>query len=131
MSPLLTVLLLLLTGLLAGILAGLFGVGGGIIIVPALVYILGFSMQKATGTSLAVLLPPVGIAAVIYYYNQGNVDIKAAAYIAVALLVGALLGAKIAHLMSGPMLRLAFGLFVTAIGFYLIYGAAQRLGWLK
>lgn len=131
MSPLVTVLLLILTGLLAGILAGLFGVGGGVIIVPALVYILGFSMHKATGTSLAILLPPVGIAAVIYYYRQGNVDLKAAAYIAVALIIGALLGAKIAHLMSGPMLRLAFGLFVTVMGFYLIYGAAQRLGWLK
>ncbi len=131
MSALLTILLLLLTGLLAGVLAGLFGVGGGVIIVPALVYILGFSMHKATGTSLAVLLPPVGVAAVIYYYRQGNVDIQAAAYIAIALIVGAWFGAKIAHLMSGPMLRLAFGGFVTLTGLYLIYGAAQRLGWLK
>ena len=70
MPTLLTVLLLLLTGLLAGVLSGLFGVGGGVIIVPGLVYILGYSMHKATGTSLAVLLPPVGIAAVVYYCRR-------------------------------------------------------------
>ncbi len=124
-----TILYLLLIGLLAGILSGLFGIGGGLIIVPGLVYILGFTMHKATGTSLAVLLPPIGIVAVMTYYRQGNVDLKAAALIAAALVVGAWLGSLLAHRLTGPALRMAFGLFVVGMGVYLVYGAARRLGW--
>ncbi|HEX8834389.1 MAG TPA: TSUP family transporter, partial [Abditibacteriaceae bacterium] len=74
-----SLLTLLGVGLLAGISAGFFGIGGGLIIVPALVYFLGFTQHKATGTSLACLLPPVGIAAVLEYHRKGNVDIKVAA----------------------------------------------------
>ena len=69
---------LILIGLSAGLLSGLFGIGGGVLIVPALMYGLGFSQKMATGTSLAILLPPVGIAAVLEYYRHGAVDIKAA-----------------------------------------------------
>jgi hypothetical protein len=125
-----TFLLLLLIGLGAGILAGIFGVGGGIIIVPALVYLMGYSQHKATGTSLAVLLPPIGLAAVIEYYRHGYVDLHAAVVIAVASLLGAWIGAVLANKLSGPLLRLAFGVFVVLMGFYLIYGAAKRLGWI-
>jgi uncharacterized protein len=130
MAPSSTVLLLLLIGLGAGVLAGFFGVGGGIVIVPALIYILGFSQHKATGTSLAVLLPPVGLAAVLEYYRHDYVDFKAAAIIAVASLLGAWVGAVLSNKLSGPVLRLAFGVFTVVMGFYLIYGAARRLGWL-
>jgi len=125
-----TFLLLLLIGLGAGILAGIFGVGGGIIIVPALVYLMGYSQHKATGTSLAVLLPPIGLAAVIEYYRHDYVDLHAAVVIAVASLLGAWIGAVLANKLSGPLLRLAFGVFVVLMGFYLIYGAAKRLGWI-
>ncbi|MEW6759057.1 MAG: TSUP family transporter, partial [Acidobacteriota bacterium] len=69
--------LLLLVGLLAGVLSGIFGIGGGVIIVPALIYVLGFPAHKATGTSLAVLLPPVGLAAVLEYYHHDYVDLRA------------------------------------------------------
>ncbi len=125
-----TLVLLLLIGLGAGILAGFFGVGGGIVIVPALIYILGFSQHKATGTSLAVLLPPIGLAAVLEYYRHGYVDLKAAAIIAAASLLGAWVGAVFANKLSGPVLRLGFGIFTVLLGFYLIYGASKRLGWL-
>ena len=117
-------------GLLGGLAAGMFGVGGGIVIVPALVYWAGFSQHKATGTSLAVLLPPIGLAAVLEYYRQGNVDIRAALMLAVTMVVGAWGGAIFANQMKGPHLRLAFGIFTSVMGVYLIYGACKRLGWI-
>lgn len=122
--------LLLLIGLAAGLLSGVFGIGGGVIIVPALVYVLHYSMHKATGTSLAVLLPPIGLMAVLEYYRHGHVDLRAAVIIAVAAMAGAGLGAVAANRMSGPVLRLLFGIFVTGMGLYLIYGALRRLGWI-
>lgn len=122
--------LLLAIGLIAGILSGIFGIGGGVIIVPALIYILGFSQHKATGTSLAVLLPPIGFAAVLEYYHHDNVDLHAALIIALTSIVGAWLGAVLANKLAGPVLRLCFGIFIVIMGFYLIYGAAKRLGWI-
>jgi uncharacterized membrane protein YfcA len=123
--------LLFAIGVFAGILSGLFGIGGGVVIVPALIYVAGFRQHVATGTSLAVLLPPIGVAAAYEYYRNGNVNIRAAAIIAVAILIGSWLGAVIANRMAGPQLRLAFGIFVVALGVYLIYGALQRLGWIR
>jgi uncharacterized protein len=117
-------------GLLGGVFAGLFGVGGGIVIVPALIYWSGFSQHRATGTSLAVLLPPIGLAAVVEYYRNGNVDVRAAILVAVSMFAGAGLGAVLANRMAGPHLRLAFGVFVCVLGVYLVHGACQRLGWL-
>ena len=76
-------------GILGGIAAGLFGVGGGIVIVPALIYWAGFSQRKATGTSLAVLLPPIGLTAALEYYRHGNVDIHAALILAITTFFGA------------------------------------------
>lgn len=122
--------LLVAIGVLAGILSGLFGIGGGVIIVPALIYIAGFRQHAATGTSLAVLLPPIGIAAAYEYYRNGNVNVRAAAIIAVSVLVGGWLGAVVANRMAGPQLRLAFGVFVVFLGLYLVFGAARRLGWI-
>ncbi|HEX2834207.1 MAG TPA: sulfite exporter TauE/SafE family protein [Thermoanaerobaculia bacterium] len=123
--------LLFAIGVFAGILSGLFGIGGGVVIVPALIYIAGFRQHMATGTSLAVLLPPIGIAAAFEYYRNGNVNFRAAWIIAVAVLIGGWLGAVIANRMAGPQLRLAFGIFVVGLGIYLIYGAMLRLGWLR
>jgi len=68
---------LVIIGTLGGVSAGLFGIGGGIVIVPALIYWAGYSQHVATGTSLAVLLPPIGLAAVIEYYRHGNIDVRA------------------------------------------------------
>ncbi len=117
-------------GILGGVASGLFGVGGGIVIVPALIYWAGFTQHKATGTSLAVLLPPIGLAATVEYYRHGNVDVPAAAILAATMFLGAWVGAAIANKMEGPHLRLAFGVFILGLGVYLIYGACKRLGWI-
>ncbi len=117
----------LLTGLVAGIAAGFFGIGGGLVIVPALVYFAGFSQHKATGTSLAILLPPLGIGAVYEYAKKGNVDFKAAAIIAVLLAIGAWFGGKYANQLKGPTLQLGFGIFAVVMGGYTIYTAATKL----
>src|SRR4030067_1671400 len=93
--------ILLLIGLIAGIASGLFGIGGGVLMWPGLVFLLGFSQHAATGTSLAILLPPVGIAAVLEYYRHGNVDLKAAFIVAAALLVGAWFCALLADHLKG------------------------------
>jgi uncharacterized membrane protein YfcA len=89
-----TVLLLILVGLAAGALSGMVGIGGGIIIVPALVYILGFSQLQAQGTSLGLLLLPVGILAVMNYYKQGYIDIKVVGIMCVSFILGGWLGSK-------------------------------------
>ena len=114
-------------GVLAGVAAGLFGLGGGIVLVPALIYWSGFSQHLATGTSLAVLLPPIGLAAALEYYRSGNVDVRAAVLLAVGLFCGAWLGAHFAGQISGPRLRLAFGLFITALGLYLVQEELRRI----
>lgn len=125
-----SITLLLMIGLVSGVASGLFGVGGGILIVPGLIYLAGYSQHAATGTSLAILLPPVGLAAVVEYYRHGNVDLKAALIVAAALFVGGWCGAVIANHIAGPYLRLAFGIFVVTMGFYLIFGALRRLAWI-
>lgn len=122
-------LLFLVIGILGGVASGLFGVGGGIVIVPALIYWAGFSQHMATGTSLAVLLPPIGLAATIEYYRHGNVDLRAAILLAASMFLGAWLGAYFANQMKGPHLRLLFGVFLSVLGMYLVYGASRRLGW--
>ena len=119
-----------LIGVAGGIASGLFGVGGGIVVVPALIYWAGFSQHMATGTSLAVLLPPIGLAATIEYYRHGNVDVRAALILAATMFVGAWVGAWFANRMPGPQLRLLFGVFLFGLGIYLVYGACKRLGWL-
>jgi uncharacterized membrane protein YfcA len=123
-------LILVVIGLAGGLTAGLFGIGGGIVVVPMLIYWAGFSQHMATGTSLAVLLPPIGLAGAIEYYRHGNVNLRAAVVVATTMFVGLWLGAYIANKMKGPQLRLAFGVFVVAVGVYLICGACRRLGWI-
>jgi uncharacterized protein len=125
-----SVVLVLGIGLAAGILSGVFGIGGGVIIVPALIYMAGFRQHSATGTSLAVLLPPIGIGAMWEYYRHGNVDLRVAMIMAVAVFAGGWIGALVANRVAGPYLRLAFGLFVVVLGVSLIFGASRRLGWI-
>jgi len=117
-------------GLVAGVLSGVFGIGGGVIIVPALIYLAGFTQHRATGTSLAVLLPPIGLAAVWEYYRHDNVNVSAAMIIAGAVFAGGWLGAVVANRVSGPYLRLTFGIFVVLLGVYLLFGAFRRLNWI-
>jgi uncharacterized membrane protein YfcA len=119
------ILLLSIIGLLAGMLSGMIGVGGGIIIVPALVFFLGFTQKEAQGTSLGLLLLPIGILAVINYYNKGLIDVRVVLIMAVAFVFGGFLGSKIALAISEEALRRIFAiiLFYTAfkmLGFDLI-----------
>lgn len=89
-----TIIIIILLGLAAGILGGMVGVGGGIIIVPALVYFLAFSQHQAQGTSLALMLFPVGILGVINYYKKGYVDFRYAGLLAIGFVIGSYLGSK-------------------------------------
>ena len=107
--------LCLLIGLCAGILGGMFGIGGGIIIVPALVLIAGFAPHTATGTSLAVFLLPVGALGAWSYYRTGNVRIGAALAIGVGVFLGGYLGARIAGQMSPLALRRGFAVLLGAL----------------
>ena len=118
---------LIFTGIIAGIAAGFFGIGGGLIIVPSLVYLMGFSQHKATGTSLAILLPPLGAGAVYEYAKKGNVDWKAAIIIGSLLAVGAWAGGKYANQLKGPTLQLGFGVFAIVMGAYTIVTAMAKL----
>lgn len=119
----------LIIGLVGGITSGVFGIGGGVVIVPLLIYWMGFTQQRATGTSLAVLLPPIGLAAAIEYYRHGNMDLRAALIVAVAMFTGAWVGAWFANRVPAAPLRLGFGVLMIALGGYVIYGAMRTLGW--
>jgi uncharacterized membrane protein YfcA len=107
-----TILVGLGVGIAAGILAGMVGVGGGIVIVPALVYFHGMSQKMAQGTSLAVLLPPTGLFAFMQYYRAGNVDVKVAGLIILGLLIGGWFGGGWAQQLSGPALRKGFAVIM-------------------
>ena len=118
------VITILVIGLCAGILSGLVGVGGGLIIVPALVFFLGFTQHQAQGTSLGLLLLPVGILAVINYYNKGNVDVKVVAVMSIAFIAGGWLGSKLALRLPEITVKRIFAIF-------LFYSAFKLLGWDK
>ena len=118
------VILILVIGLFAGILSGLVGVGGGLIIVPALIFFLGFSQHQAQGTSLGLLLLPVGVLAVINYYNKGNVDVKVVAIMSVAFIAGGWLGSKLALRLPEDTVKKIFAIF-------LFYSAFKLLSWDK
>ncbi len=111
---------LLLVGAAAGLLSGFLGLGGGLIIVPALVYILGFSQQMATGTSLAILLPPVGLAAVLEYHRHGHINLRAAVFIAIGLFFSAWISAHFANKLPQIYLRLIFGAMMIFIGIFIV-----------
>jgi uncharacterized membrane protein YfcA len=104
--------LLILIGIGAGILSGLFGIGGGIVIVPALIYLAKFPMKMATGTSLAVFLMPVGILGAMTYYRAGNMNIRATLWVALGLFMGAWFGARLAQVLTPVQLKRAFAVLL-------------------
>jgi uncharacterized membrane protein YfcA len=114
--------ILLLIGLAAGVISGMLGIGGGIIIIPMLVGFLGFTQQNAQGTSLALLLPPIGILAVINYYNKGFVDIKAAAIMCITFLVGSYFSSKLAVTLPADVLKKIFAVFLILYALKLLLG---------
>ena len=126
-----TVLLLLVIGLAAGILSGMVGVGGGLIIVPALVFFLGFTQHQAQGTSLGLLLLPVGILAVINYYNKGNIDIKVVAVMSLAFVLGGWIGSKIALSLPQETLKKIFAVFLFYVAFRFLHWDQAIIKWVK
>ncbi|MGB0248465.1 MAG: sulfite exporter TauE/SafE family protein [Flavobacteriales bacterium] len=107
-----TLLLLLCIGLLAGIASGFVGIGGGMIIVPALVFGLGLNQHMAQGTSLAMMIPPIGILAVMSYYKAGQIQLEYAGILALTFVLGAWMGSKWALRINPSVVRLVFGLFM-------------------
>jgi uncharacterized membrane protein YfcA len=126
-----TIVFLIIVGLAAGVLSGLVGVGGGIIIVPALVLILGFSQHEAQGTSLGLLLLPVGILAVINYYHKGYIDLKVVAIMSVAFVLGGWLGSKLALSMSQEMVRKVFAVILFYTAFKMLEWDTVVVRWIK
>ena len=106
------IIILLVIGLAAGIISGFLGIGGGLIIVPALAMLLGYSQHQAQGTSLALLLPPIGIFAVLNYHKAGFVDIKAAALMCITFIVGSYFASKVAVELPENILKKIFGVFL-------------------
>lgn len=112
---------LLLLGLVAGVFSGIVGIGGGIILVPALVYIFGLSQHQAQGTSLGMLMLPVGILAVMQYYRQGFVDYKLIAFIAIGFVAGGYLGGKLAVTIPETLIKRIFALFMIAVAVKMLF----------
>jgi uncharacterized membrane protein YfcA len=115
-------LLLLLIGLTAGVFSGFLGLGGGIVIIPMLVYFLGFSQQMAQGTSLGLLLPPIGLFAVINYHKSGFVDLKAAGIMIITFLIGSYLASLVAVQLNEAITKKLFAIFLLAYSMKLFFG---------
>ena len=113
--------ILIIIGILSGLLAGVFGVGGAIIVIPALVFILGLSQHEAQGTSLAFMLPPVGILATWNYWKAGHVNWKIALVLSLTFVVGAYFGSHLSIDISDKMLRRAFGVLMIVMAIKMIF----------
>jgi uncharacterized membrane protein YfcA len=109
-------------GIVAGMLSGLIGIGGGIIIVPALVFLVGLSQHQAQGTTLALMVPPIGLLAAWTYYRRGYVDIRIAVLICLGFLLGSLVGARLATGLPNDQLQKVFGGATVLIGVKMLLG---------
>jgi uncharacterized membrane protein YfcA len=109
-------LLLMVLGVFAGTLSGLIGIGGGVVIVPALIFLFGYSQHNAQGTTLALMVPPIGLAAALVYFRQGYVNVEAAILICIGFLAGGYFGAHLANHMSNVALERIFGVAMVLIG---------------
>ncbi len=113
--------IILAIGIITGIVAGMFGIGGAIIMVPALIFIMGFSQHMAQGTSLAVMLPPIGIIAAINYWKVGQVNIKVALILAAAFMVGSYFGSKFALNIPQNVLKKLFGVLLLLVALKMFF----------
>ncbi len=102
-------------GIAAGVLSGMVGIGGGIVVVPALVFFYGFSQKMAQGTSLAMLLPPIGILSVLAYHRVGNVRWDAVVILVIAFLVGSFFGAKFINRLNDQVVKKIFAIFMIVV----------------
>lgn len=117
----LNTIIFIILGLITGIASGVIGIGGAVIIIPALVFIFGFTQHQAQGTTLALMVPPIGILAAMTYYKNGNVDLKIAGLICVGFLIGGLIGGKIAENISGDILKKVFGTVMLILSIRMIF----------
>jgi len=114
-------LTLLAIGLIAGVLSGMFGIGGGLIIVPALLFLVKMQQFEALGTSLAALIPPVGLLGAIEYYRNGHINLKYAALIAFGLFIGAYFGARITLSLSPDLVRRMYAIFLLIVAARILF----------
>ena len=116
------IILIAIIGILGGFASGTFGIGGGIIIVPALVFLAGLTQHQAQGTSLAMMLAPIGILGVVNYYKAGYVNVRFAVLLMLTFLIGSWFGSKLAIHIEGGILRQIFGVLTVLMGLKLIFG---------
>lgn len=109
-------------GVVAGIASGFFGIGGGLVMIPAMIYFFNLSQHQAQGTSLAVLTPPLLLFAAIKYYNDGNVNLRMAAFIALGFVGAAYFGARFATFIPDPLLKRLFGVLLLIVSIKMILG---------
>jgi hypothetical protein len=116
-----TILIILVIGIITGVMAGMLGIGGGLVVIPALVMVMGMSQQSAQGTSLAMMLPPIGILAAYNYYKAGYVDIRIALLLAVAFIAGSYFGSKLAIRIPQEALKKIFGVFLLLVAIKMLF----------
>jgi uncharacterized protein len=116
-----SILLYIILGLAAGTLSGIIGIGGGVIIIPALVFLFGLSQHEAQGTTLALLVPPIGILGAWTYYRQGFVDVRIAAFICLGFFFGSLIGARVATDLPSIIMEKVFGVALFLIALKMIF----------
>lgn len=114
--------ILLFLGIAGGFASSVIGIGGGVVIVPALVLLLGYSQKMAQGTTLAMLLPPIGVLAVWSYYKRGLVNLNAALLLCLGFLAGSYIGAEFATRIDNEVLRKGFGLLLVGLGVKMFFG---------
>jgi uncharacterized membrane protein YfcA len=118
----LSYLLFIVLGFFIGVFSGVVGLGGGIIMIPALVVLFGFSQHQAQGTTLAMMVPPIGIGAAWVYCKQGSVDLKVAGLCALGFVLGGFLGAKIATTLPNAVLKKVFGVTLLVLSIRMVFG---------
>lgn len=121
LSGVTVIIILILVGLMTGAISGFLGIGGGLILIPALVYILGFGQHEAIGTSLAVMLPPIGLFAAYNYYKAGQVNLQYALILAAAFMAGSYLTSKFALNVPEDTLRKVFSVFLIVIAIKMFF----------
>jgi len=115
------ILIILVIGIITGVMAGMLGIGGGLVVIPALVMVMGMSQQTAQGTSLAMMLPPIGILAAYNYYKAGHVDIKIALILAITFIAGSYFGSKLAIRLPQELMKKIFGIFLLLVAIKMLF----------
>jgi uncharacterized membrane protein YfcA len=113
--------LYILLGLVAGIFGGMFGIGGGSVLIPAMVYLFGLTQHQAQGTTLAAMIPPIGLLAALRYYYSGNVKLGMAGFICIGFFIGGLIGANFVQNIPDLLLKRFFGVFLLLVSLNMIF----------